>query len=125
MPPQRSPGTAVLVLLTVTEPMEAAVRRGSEAARDEHVPVEIVVLAPEGTSSAACLVTMDAAVELARSIAPDLEIRAETSGLDRHLPDTRRSHRAHPLVVTGPRTWETFAEQGDLRRLRAGRVEVV
>src|SRR5688572_3186597 len=76
VPPQRSPGTAVLVLLTVTEPMSAAVRRGSEAARDEHMPVEIVVLAPEGTSSAACLATVDAAVGLARSIAPELEIRA-------------------------------------------------
>jgi hypothetical protein len=125
VPLQRTPGTAVLVLLTVTEPQADAVRRGSEAARDGQMPLEIVVLAPEGTSSRACLATMDDAVQLARSIAPQLEIKAETSGLDRHLPDTGRSHRAHPLVVTGPLTWDVFVEQGDLRWLQAGRVEVV
>ena len=124
LPLQRTPRTAILVLVAVTEPVAAVVRRGSEAAREAHLPLEIVVLAPDGTTSAACMSTMDEALHLARSVAPELAIRAESSGLGGHPAHAGRSS-SHPLVVASPRTWDTFAHRGDLRWLHAGKVEVV
>lgn len=123
LPLQRTPRAAILILLRVTEPVTDVVRRGSEAAHDAHLPLEIVVLTPDGTASHACMATMDEAVQLARSVAPDVQIRVETSSLDRHAPRAGRGS-THPLVVASPETWEAFRAEGDLRLLRAGRVEV-
>lgn len=124
LPLQRSPRAAILVLIAAAEPVTAVVRRGSEAARDAHLPLEIVVLAADGTTSAACMATMDEALQLARSVAPGLAIRAETSGLAGHPAHAGRSS-SHPVVVASPLTWDRFAHKGDLRWLHAGRVEVV
>lgn len=124
LPLQRTPRAAVLVLLRVTESMTAVVRRGSEAAHDAHLPLEIVVLTPDGTASAACMTTMDEAVQLARNVAPEVEIRVETSSLDQHAPDAGRRSR-HPLVVATPETWGAFNDEGDRRLLRAQTVEVL
>jgi hypothetical protein len=113
VPRQRSRRQTVLVLLTVHEPSTEVVRFGSRAAETLDIPVLIAMLAPDGSKTAQCMAAMDKAVEVARSTAPRIEIRVETSALE---PDHLTSLRDgwHPVVVVSRETWDARSASAEL-----------
>jgi hypothetical protein len=126
LPHQRTADQVVVAVVRPDEHWEGVVRLAAQAAHDQDVPLDIVLVGTTDASTAHNMAVMDEAVATAREASPGVEVRvAGPFGPD--ASSTLRTLRDVPVrfVVCTQETWDALRDVPDLAWLREQRVTVV